>query len=197
VVDGVVFNKLYYLVDGIYPQLTRFLTSESDPHTRLALCFAQEQESDRKDVVRGFGVLKLKFLSLMHPINLHHKDDIYYLFLAVILMHNMMVEARIENDEVECANLYNKLSATESESSGEIINDMTVMESLLTEAQNDQLERCLKHEMVMKRWSSLYDREGAQKLKKARMRHVYKLKHGEEAFKTAEDFCEYHIPLNI
>jgi hypothetical protein len=102
VVDGVVFNKLLYLVDGIYPQLTHFLASESDPHTRLALFFAQEQESDRKDVERGFGVLKLKFLSLVHPINLHHKDDIYYLVLAVILMHNMMVEARIENDEVEC-----------------------------------------------------------------------------------------------
>ena len=133
----------------------------------------------------------------MHPINLHHKDDIYYLVLVVILMHNMMVEARIENDEVECANLYNTLSATESESSGEIINDTTVMESLLTEAQNNQLERCLKHEMVMKRWSSLYDREGAQKLKKAMMRHVSKLKHGEEVMKTAEDFCEDYNPLNI
>ena len=63
----------------------------------------------------------------MHPINLHHKDDIYYLFLAVILMHNMMVEARIENDEVECANLHNTFSATESESSSEVINDTTVM----------------------------------------------------------------------
>ena len=74
---------------------------------------------------------------------------------------------------------------------------ITVMESLLTEAQNDQLERCLKHEMVMKRWSSLYDREGAQKLKKAMMRHVYKLKHGEVAMKTAEDFSGDYNPLNI
>jgi hypothetical protein len=55
----------------------------------------------------------------MHPINLHHKDDIYYLVFEVILMHNMMVDARVKNDEVESANLYNTLS----ESSGDIIDD--------------------------------------------------------------------------
>ena len=31
-VDGELFDKLIYLVDGIYPPLTRFLSSESDPH---------------------------------------------------------------------------------------------------------------------------------------------------------------------
>jgi hypothetical protein len=51
--------------------------------------------------------------------------------------------------------------------------------------------------MVMKRWASLYDREGAQKLKMAMMRHVYKLKHGEEVMKTAGDFCEDYNHLNI
>jgi hypothetical protein len=51
----------------------------------------------------------------MHSIKLHHKDDIYYFVLAVILMHNMMVEERVEHDEVESANLYNTLSATEAD----------------------------------------------------------------------------------
>ncbi len=46
-------------------------------------------------------------------------------------MHNMMVEERIENNEVECANFYNTLSATESESTGEIIDDVSGMESLM------------------------------------------------------------------
>eukprot|EP00804_Cyclotella_cryptica_P009826 CCRYP_016256-RA/>CCRYP_016256-RA protein AED:0.40 eAED:0.43 QI:0/-1/0/1/-1/1/1/0/69 len=53
-VDGEVFDKLIYLVDGIYPPLTRFLSSESDPHTKLAYSFAQDQEAHRKDVERGF-----------------------------------------------------------------------------------------------------------------------------------------------
>ena len=88
-------------------------------------------------------MLKLKFLSVMHPINLHHKDDIYYLVLAVILMDNMMVESRVENDKVESANLYNTLLVTESESSGDIIDDTVGVESLLTEAWDDQLEHRL------------------------------------------------------
>jgi hypothetical protein len=33
---------------------------------------------------RGFGVLKIKFLALSHPINLHHRDAIYYLILSTI-----------------------------------------------------------------------------------------------------------------
>ena len=65
------------------------------------------------------------------------------------------------------------------------------------EAQNDQLEHHLKHEMVMKRWASLYDHEGVQKLKKAMMRHVYKLKHGEEVLKTTEDSVRVIILLTF
>jgi hypothetical protein len=196
-VDGVVFNKLFYLVDGIYPQLTCFLLSESDPHTKLAFSFAQDQESHRKDVEQEIGVLKLIFLSLMHPINLHHKDNIYYFVLAVILMHNMMVEARVENDEVESANLYNTLSAIQSEISGDIIDDTAGMESLLTEAQDKQLERHFKYEMVMKRWASHYDCNGVQKLKTAMMRHLYQRKHGFDTLEFAGELCEGYNPRTI
>ena len=38
-VDGEVFSKLYYLVEGIYLQLSCFLSSESNPHTKLAFSF--------------------------------------------------------------------------------------------------------------------------------------------------------------
>ena len=32
---GEQFKKLYYLVDGIYPSLSKFLSPETDPATRL------------------------------------------------------------------------------------------------------------------------------------------------------------------
>jgi hypothetical protein len=196
-VDGEVFVKLLYLVDGIYPPLTRFLSSESDPHTKLAYSYARDQEAFRKDVERGFGVLKLKFLSLLHPINLHHKDDIYYLVLACILMHNMMVEARVENNEEESAYLYNTLMATEGQSSsGETPDDSEEMEALVTEVQEDVMDRNIKHEIVMRRWASLYDRDGAQKLKKAMMRHLYRVKHGDAALESSEQICDEYNPLN-
>ncbi len=103
----------------------------------------------------------------MPPINLHHKDNIYYLVLVAILMHNMMVEARLQNDKVESAELYNTLSAKEAQSTrGETIDYIEGMESLLMESQDDQLEREYTYNMVMKRWASLYDRDGAQKLKR-------------------------------
>ena len=195
-VDGEVFDKLLYLVDGIYPPLTRFLSSESDPHTKLAYSYARDQEAFRKDVERGFGVLKLKFLSLLHPINLHHKDDIYYLVLACILMHNMMVEARVENNEEESVYLYNTLMATEGQSSsGETPDDSEEMEALVTEVQEDVMDRNIKHEIVMRRWASLYDRDGAQKLKKAMMRHLYRVKHGDAAMESSEQICDEYNPL--
>jgi hypothetical protein len=50
VVDGEKLSKLFYLVDGIYPSLTCFLSSKSDPHTQIELSFATDQEAHRKDV---------------------------------------------------------------------------------------------------------------------------------------------------
>ena len=110
------FSKLFYLVNGIYPSLSCFISSESDPHTKIAYSFATDQESLRKDVERGFGVLKIKFLALTHPINLHHRDDIYYLVLGDILQHNMMVESRLENGEEESAGMNNTSHLTAEES---------------------------------------------------------------------------------
>ena len=69
--DGTVFNKLYYLVDGIYPSLSWFVGPENDPTTHLDGRFKVDQEAARKDVEHGYGVLKVKFLVFAHPIILH------------------------------------------------------------------------------------------------------------------------------
>ena len=60
--------------------------------------------------------MKIKFLVLTHPINLHHRDDIYYLVLAAIMQHNMMVEARLDSGEEEYAAMYNTIETTAEES---------------------------------------------------------------------------------
>jgi hypothetical protein len=60
VLYGEVFTKLFYLVDGICPSLTRFLGPEIDPATELDGSYKIDQEGSRKDVERGYGVLKLK-----------------------------------------------------------------------------------------------------------------------------------------
>jgi hypothetical protein len=69
----------------------------------------KDQEGSRKDVKRGYGVLKIKFLVLSHAINLHNRDDIYYMVLVTILLYNMMVEECIKNDEVDGGSFYDTL----------------------------------------------------------------------------------------
>ena len=59
---------------------------------------------------------KLRFLAILHPITLHDCNNIYYVVLALILMHNMMVEACLEFDKRESAEFYNTLVGTETES---------------------------------------------------------------------------------
>eukprot|EP00804_Cyclotella_cryptica_P018565 CCRYP_004366-RA/>CCRYP_004366-RA protein AED:0.39 eAED:0.65 QI:0/0/0/1/0/0/3/0/68 len=55
--QALVWKPLWTITfDGIYPQLTHFLLSESDLHTKIALSFAQNQESYRKDFERGFVI---------------------------------------------------------------------------------------------------------------------------------------------
>jgi len=77
VVDGEVFLKLFNVVDGIYPSLTQFLLAELDPHINIACSFAADQEAHRKDIERVSGVLKIKYVLLLPPINLHYHNDTY------------------------------------------------------------------------------------------------------------------------
>jgi hypothetical protein len=49
VVDREVFSKLFYLVNGIYPSLSCFLSSEPVPHTKIAYSFTTDQEALAED----------------------------------------------------------------------------------------------------------------------------------------------------
>ncbi len=58
VVGGETFDQLRFLTDGIYPELSRFVKSISEPLNKWEALFSIWQEATRKDVERGFGVLK-------------------------------------------------------------------------------------------------------------------------------------------
>ena len=49
---------------------------------------------------------KKKFLSVGVKCMLYHRDDMLYLAIATIVMHNMMVEERVHNEERESENFY-------------------------------------------------------------------------------------------
>ncbi|GJT08769.1 ALP1-like protein [Tanacetum coccineum] len=57
-VNGVGFEKGYYLADGIYPQWATFVKSFTVANDAKHSYFKKRQESARKDVERAFGVLQ-------------------------------------------------------------------------------------------------------------------------------------------
>ncbi|GKC74728.1 ALP1-like protein [Tanacetum coccineum] len=56
--NGVAFEKGYYLADGIYPQWAAFVKSFTVARDERNSVFKRRQESARKDVERAFGVLQ-------------------------------------------------------------------------------------------------------------------------------------------
>nr|GEU29624.1 hypothetical protein [Tanacetum cinerariifolium] len=78
VANGVSYPSGYYLVDGIYPELTPLFKTIPEPadddHKRIL--YKQNQESARKDVERAFGVLKKKWAVLANPTRAQKKIEL-------------------------------------------------------------------------------------------------------------------------
>ena len=80
-IDKQVFNKLFYLVDGIYPQLSCFVK-----------IFAGWQEATQKYVECAFGVLQSKWWLLASPVEMWDEVCIQDMVTSCIILHNMMVQ---------------------------------------------------------------------------------------------------------
>jgi Plant transposon protein len=103
------FQQLWVMVDGIYPELSRFVKTMSVPLTKAERMYSKWQESSRKSVERAFGILRRKFQFLARPVELWFEDDIRNAVNTCIILHNMMVETRISRDEEENIDWYNYL----------------------------------------------------------------------------------------
>ena len=60
----------------------------------------------RKCIERAFGVLQIKFQCLKNPCRKHSIKDAEDTLMICVLLHNMMVEYRIENDDEEDSTFY-------------------------------------------------------------------------------------------
>jgi hypothetical protein len=63
------FDRMFLLVDGIYPKYSRFVRGFKAPITDEEVRFTGWQESARKDIERAFGVLQCKWKVLSFPIH--------------------------------------------------------------------------------------------------------------------------------
>ncbi|GJY71365.1 ALP1-like protein isoform X1 [Tanacetum coccineum] len=92
VVNGVGFEKGYYLADGIYPQWATFVKSFTIANDAKHAYFKKRQESARKDVKRAFGVLQGCWRIIQQLARQYHVNNIRRIMYSCIIMHNMILE---------------------------------------------------------------------------------------------------------
>lgn len=96
-----VFNKLWFLVNGICPNVARFATTMSVQLGKIQQWHVKWQESKCESVERAFGVPQRKFQIHAKPSELWFSNEIREAVHACIILHNMMVEAHMEMDDRE------------------------------------------------------------------------------------------------
>lgn len=132
-IDGQTFNQLWVAVDGIYPEIARFVKTKSCPIGIAESNYAKWQEKTRKDVERGFGVLQRKFHFLVHKVELWDIKEIVSIVKCCILLHNWMVTYRLSHDEQESMDFYidfpNNSAAANTAAADSATDDSAVADS--------------------------------------------------------------------
>lgn len=167
-IDGVEFDKLWVLVDGIYPTIARFVKTISFPIGRAQELFVKWQESCRKDIERAFGILVRKFQILARPIEYWDLEDVKRIIYGCCLMHNMMVECRMERHEEENEDMYRLCEEEGGLSEEHFQRVFRSMRGLPSEGES----MANYMEMQNKRWEELYSEESHVGLQERIMNQV-------------------------
>lgn len=99
-VAGESFQRLFALVDGIYPPYSRFVKGIQLPVTESEKYFTAWQEGARKDIQRAFGVLQARFQVMSRPFHRHSLQKISKIVSACLIMHNMCIADRVMDGNV-------------------------------------------------------------------------------------------------
>ena len=188
-INGKTFHQLYWLVDGIYPRLSRFLKSIANPTLRIDREYARWQEGKRKTIERGFGVLEKKFHCLVNPIQLYFIEDITKVVGGCIALHNMMVQVRVDSDSRDSEDMYQLVArhvpsynvrAAENAINQEDADFIAAPMSYRQQKQDaDRLGRQLR--IVQYYWGELTDACAHQSLQHAVKSELYYREHGADA----------------
>ncbi|GKD59483.1 ALP1-like protein isoform X1 [Tanacetum coccineum] len=91
-VNGVQFEKRYFLADSIYPQWATFVKSFTVAQDEKHGHFKRRQESARKDVERAFGVLQGRWGIIQQSACCYHFNKIQRIMYTCIILHNMILK---------------------------------------------------------------------------------------------------------
>jgi hypothetical protein len=168
------------MADGIYPDLSRFVKSFDEPMGVSKKRYATWQEASRKDIERAFGVMQRKFHILVRDFEYWFVQEIEQIVLACIILHNMMVEARlVERLEEESIDWYDSTDEDEDTSivdpameaaerrEAEVAVQMRLHEHTAYNHNQDRQDRTIRQDAVERRWGSLYDKEAHRQLQNA------------------------------
>ena len=99
-VKGEMFDKLFVLVDGIYPPYSRFVKGIQMPLTNEEQRYTAWQEAKRKDIERAFGVLQSQFQVMSRPYMGFSLQKFSTIVSTCLIMHNMCVSDRVMDGNV-------------------------------------------------------------------------------------------------
>jgi hypothetical protein len=85
----IVVIKVWFLVDGIYPELARFAKTISEPTNKLAKTYASWQEASRKSIERAFGVFGRRFQIVVRKVEQWYISDIKNIVDCCVILHNI------------------------------------------------------------------------------------------------------------
>ncbi|XP_074352298.1 uncharacterized protein LOC141691458 [Apium graveolens] len=91
-INGSNYNMGYYLTDGIYPEWATFVKNNTTYTRCEKKIIFKNQESQRKDIERAFGVLQSRFAIVRGSARFWDKADLGRIMRACIIIHNMIVE---------------------------------------------------------------------------------------------------------
>ena len=103
---SVTVPNAYHLVDGINPELVKFMKMMSVLLGQIQQWFNLWQKSSKKDIECAFGIFQIKFNLIKFPLQGLDLLSICNSVMVCIILHNMIVEKRVKYDERENASFY-------------------------------------------------------------------------------------------
>jgi hypothetical protein len=90
------YNKGYYLADGIYMQWSLFVKTIPAPSTEKQYHFAKCQEACWKDVEWTFRVRHQRFANVRYPALTWSKSQMWEYMNYCVTIHNMIIKCERE-----------------------------------------------------------------------------------------------------
>ncbi|KAM1801179.1 hypothetical protein ACFX11_032820 [Malus domestica] len=95
------YDRPYYLADGIYPTWSTFVKTVPRPRSAKEKHFARCQDGCRNDVERCFGILQARWAIIKGAARLFDVESLRSIMMTCISLHNMIVEDEYDYEAVD------------------------------------------------------------------------------------------------